>query len=175
MRYTRILSDRVRVYGGGQALACDWIRPGVALYGISPFAGVSAAELGLRPVMDFETRIIAVRELAPGDRVGYGARFEARAPMRIGIAAAGYGDGYPRRMPDGTPVLVDGRAAAIAGRVSMDMLSVDITDVPGARVGSPVRLWGEGLPAETIASACDTIAYELVTRVSERVNRVYVR
>ena len=93
--------------------------------------------------------------------------------MRLGIAAAGYGDGYPRRMPDGTPVLVDGQAAGIAGRVSMDMLGSDVTQVPDAHVGSTVRLWGAGLPAEAIAQACDTIAYELVTRVSERVTRVY--
>ena len=93
--------------------------------------------------------------------------------MRLGIAAAGYGDGYPRRAPDGTPVLVEGRPATIAGRVSMDMLSIDITGIPAAGVGSRVRLWGEGVPAETVADAVDTIAYELVTRVSERVHRVY--
>ena len=162
------------VFGGGIAPRCDWIRPGIALYGLSPFDGYGAPGLELRPAMDFETRLIAVRDLQPGERVGYGGRFRAEAPMRIGIAAAGYGDGYPRRMPDGTPVLVDGRRAAIAGRVSMDMLSVDVTNVPGAEVGSRVRLWGEGLPAETIAAAIDTIGYELVTRVSERVHRVYV-
>ncbi|MEO0615807.1 MAG: alanine racemase [Pseudomonadota bacterium] len=165
---------RAGALGDDAPPASDWIRPGVALYGISPFAGVSAEALGLKPVMDFETRLIAVRDLVAGDRVGYGGRFTATGPTRIGIAAAGYGDGYPRRMPDGTPVLVDGQTAAIAGRVSMDMLGIDVTNVPDAHVGSAVRLWGAGLPAETVAQACDTIAYELVTRVSERVTRVYL-
>ncbi|MEO0347321.1 MAG: alanine racemase [Pseudomonadota bacterium] len=165
---------RAEALGDDAPPASDWIRPGVALYGISPFGGVAAESLGLKPVMDFETRLIAVRDLVAGDRVGYGGRYTATGPMRIGIAAAGYGDGYPRRMPDGTPVLVDGQAARIAGRVSMDMLAIDVTHVPDARVGSTVRLWGADLSAETIAQACDTIAYELVTRVSERVTRVYL-
>ncbi len=165
---------RGEAFPGSPGIADDWVRPGIALYGLSPFGGQGAGGLDLRPAMDFETRLIAIRELAPGDRVGYGGRFRAEAPMRIGIAAAGYGDGYPRRVPDGTPVLVDGQRAAIAGRVSMDMLSVDVTNVPGAEVGSRVRLWGQGLPAESIAAAIDTIGYELVTRVSERVHRVYV-
>ncbi len=152
----------------------QWLRPGIALYGISPFADSSAASLGLHPVMNFETRLIAVREIQAGERVGYGGRFTAQNAMRIGIAAAGYGDGYPRLMPDGTPILVDGVRAAVAGRVSMDMLSIDLTGVPGAQVGSEVRMWGTGLPAETVAATLGTIAYELVTRVSERVTRVYI-
>ncbi|MEN7344001.1 MAG: alanine racemase [Pseudomonadota bacterium] len=150
-----------------------WLRPGIALYGISPFDGVAAASFGLKPVMNFESRLIAVRELEAGDAVGYGGRFVAERPMRVGIAAAGYGDGYPRMLPDGTPVLVDGARCALAGRVSMDMLSVDLTHAPEATVGSLVRLWGEDNPAESVASAIGTIAYELVTRVSERVHRVY--
>ncbi|MEL6198663.1 MAG: alanine racemase [Pseudomonadota bacterium] len=165
---------RAEALGDDAPPASDWIRPGVALYGVSPFAGVDAESLGLKPVMDFETRLIAVRDLVAGDRVGYGGRYTAKGPMRLGIAAAGYGDGYPRRMPDGTPVLVDGQGASIAGRVSMDMLGIDVTQVPNAHVGSTVRLWGAGLPAETVAQACDTIAYELVTRVSERVTRIYL-
>ncbi len=147
----------------------DWVRPGLMLYGLSPFPDRSGAELGLRPVMRFETCVIAVKTLARGDRVGYGGTWTAPAPARIAIAAAGYGDGYPRSAPSGTPVRVAGRQAALVGRVSMDMMAVDVTGHEGVDVGAPVELWGEALPAERIAAAAGTIAYELTCRVSRRV------
>jgi alanine racemase len=147
----------------------DWVRPGLMLYGLSPFPGQSGAELGLRPVMRFETSVIALKSLARGDRVGYGGTWTAPGPARIAIAAAGYGDGYPRSAPNGTPVRVAGRPAALAGRVSMDMLAIDVTGLEGIEVGAPVELWGDSLPAELVAAAAGTIAYELSCRVSRRV------
>ncbi|MEO0576848.1 MAG: alanine racemase [Pseudomonadota bacterium] len=152
-----------------------WVRPGIALYGISPFAGTTAADLGLAPVMQFESRIIAVQNLQPGDAVGYGGRFVASSPMRIGVVAAGYGDGYPRMMPDGTPIMVDSMPSQLVGRVSMDMLTVDLTSCPDAGYGASIRLWGSGIPVETIAARMGNIGYELVTRVSARVQRCYSR
>lgn len=150
-----------------------WLRPGISLYGISPFAHETAQSLGLQPAMNFEARLIAVKQLKVGEQVGYGGRFTAPQAMTIGIAAAGYGDGYPRMLPDGTPVMVDGKRCVLAGRVSMDMLSIDLTNAPDAAFGSLVQLWGDQLPAETVAAELGTIAYELVTRVSERVHRIY--
>lgn len=149
--------------------AGNWVRPGIMLYGVSPFADRSAAELGLVPAMDFETRLIALRSLQAGETVGYGATWTATRPSLIGIAAAGYGDGYPRSLPSGTPVLVGGREAPLAGRVSMDMLAVDLTGHPEPRLGDPVRLWGRGLPVEHIATAAGTIPYELICGITQRV------
>lgn len=167
-----LMRDDVDGVAAGQGKHVTWVRPGISLYGLSPFDNLSAADLGLRPVMNFETRLIATKALAPGDRVGYGGRFIATAAMRIGIAAAGYGDGYPRMLPDGTPIMVDGIACQLVGRVSMDMLAIDLTPVADAAVGSHVQMWGDQLPAETIAKALGTIGYELVTRVADRVHRV---
>lgn len=150
----------------------DWIRPGIMLYGCSPFAEESAESLGLRPVMTLESELIAVQDLRPGDRVGYGATFTADAAMRIGVVACGYADGYPRHAPTGTPVLVDGQRTRVVGRVSMDMITVDLTPVPGARVGTPVTLWGEGLSADEVAAASGTVAYELLCAITARVPRV---
>jgi len=147
----------------------DWVRPGIMLYGCSPFADASAESLGLEPVMTLASELIAVRELARGDRVGYGGAFAAPKRMRIGVVACGYADGYPRHAPDGTPVLVDGLRTRIVGRVSMDMLTVDLGPVPNAGVGAPVTLWGEGLPADEVAAAAGTISYELLCRLAARV------
>ena len=147
----------------------DWVRPGVMLYGISPFPDSTGAELGLRPAMTFETRVIAVRSLEPGDRVGYGGSWTAARATRIAVAAAGYGDGYPRSIANGTPVAVNGRPALVAGRVSMDMMTIDVTDLPGVAVGDRVELWGAVVPVERVAAAAGTIAYELTCRVSRRV------
>lgn len=146
-----------------------WVRPGLMLYGLSPFPDSTGAQLGLRPVMRFETSVIAVKALARGDRVGYGGTWAAPGPAHIAIAAAGYGDGYPRSAPSGTPVHVAGRPATLVGRVSMDMMAIDVTGQEGVEVGAPVELWGESLPAERIAAAAGTIAYELTCRVSRRV------
>jgi len=147
----------------------DWVRPGIMLYGCSPFPDESAENLGLQPVMTLTSELLAVRELAKGDRVGYGGTFVAPKRMRIGVVACGYADGYPRHAPDGTPVLVAGRRARTAGRVSMDMLTVDLTGIPEAAAGSPVTLWGEGLSADEVAAAAGTISYELLCRLAARV------
>ncbi len=147
----------------------DWVRPGIMLYGASPFEDVTAAKLGLRPVMTMRSRLIDVQHLQPGDCVGYGCTFTADKPMRIGVVAAGYGDGYPRHAPTGTPVLVEGQRVGTIGRVSMDSLCIDITDLPDAGVGSQVTLWGEGLPVEEVAASAGTVSYELLTKVTARV------
>jgi alanine racemase len=147
----------------------DWVRAGLLLYGVSPLADRDGAELGLEPVMTLESRLIAVTDVAAGETIGYGARYTAGRPMRVGVAAIGYGDGYPRNMPDGTPVLVNGRAQPLAGRVSMDMTTIDLEGQPDAAIGDPVVLWGRGLPVERIARAVDTIPYELLCRVTRRV------
>ena len=139
------------------------------LYGATPFPYDTAESLGVQPVMTLRSEIIAVQELRPNDSVGYGASTRHRAPHRIGVVACGYADGYPRHAPNGTPVLVCGRKARIAGRVSMDMITVDLTDVPEADVGSPVVLWGEGLPVDDVASAASTVGYELLCAVAPRV------
>jgi alanine racemase len=147
----------------------DWIRPGIMLYGASPFADRPASDVGLLPVMTLTSKIIAVQELSKGDAVGYGATFVATAPMRIGVVACGYADGYSRHAPTGTPVLVDGVRTGTVGRVSMDMLCVDITRIPAAGIGSPVTLWGEGLAADEVAAAAGTVSYELFCALAPRV------
>jgi alanine racemase len=150
----------------------DWVRPGIMLYGASPFAEVSAQELGLKPVMTLNSRIIATQELRAGDEVGYGAQFRAEHNMRIGIVACGYADGYPRHALSGTPILVDGQRTRTLGRVSMDMLCVDLSTLPDAGIGSPVVLWGAGMPIEEVARAAGTISYELMCARTERVRIV---
>ena len=151
----------------------DWVRPGIMLYGCSPFADVSAESLGLQPVMTLASEVIAVQEIKPGDRVGYGGTFEARQAMRIGVVSCGYADGYPRHAPGlherGTPVLVAGQRSRTVGRISMDMLCVDLSDLPQARVGSPVVLWGEGLSADEVAASAGTVSYELLCALAARV------
>ncbi|GAB4123772.1 MAG: catabolic alanine racemase DadX [Sideroxydans sp.] len=150
----------------------DWVRPGIMLYGSSPFADQSAQTLGLRPAMTLTSRIIAVRQLQAGDEVGYGAAFRAERALRIGIVACGYADGYPRHAPTGTPLLVNGQRTHTLGRVSMDMLAVDLTDI-AADVGSPVVLWGEGMPVDEVARAAGTLSYELLCAVARRVPLAY--
>jgi len=146
-----------------------WVRPGIMLYGASPFHDITANDLGLRPVMTLRSRLIAVQALSAGDSVGYACTFTADRPMRIGVVAAGYGDGYPRHAPGGTPVLVDGKRCQTVGRVSMDTVCVDLGTVPQAGVGSAVTLWGDGLPAEEVAASAGTVSYELFTKVTSRV------
>lgn len=147
----------------------DWVRPGIMLYGCSPFADKCAAELGLKPVMTLASEIIAVQELVAGDKLGYGATFVADRPMRIGVVACGYADAYPRHAPTGTPIMVNGQRSRTLGRVSMDMLFADLTEIPGAGVGSAVTLWGEGLAAEEVAQAAGTISYEMLCALAPRV------
>ena len=147
----------------------DIVRPGIMLYGASPFPYDTAAMLGLRPVMTLRSRVIAIQDLKANDSVGYGGAYTATRAHRIGVVACGYADGYPRHAPNGTPILVCGRKTRLAGRVSMDLLTVDLTDVPEARVGSPVVLWGEGLPVDDVASAASTVGYELLCALAPRV------
>lgn len=150
----------------------DWVRPGLLLYGASPLPEKSSYELGLQPVMTLTSRIIAVQHLNPADRLGYGGQFAADQPMRVGIVAAGYADGYPRHAPTGTPVLVNGQRTRLVGRVSMDMLTVDLNGISQAGPGSLVTLWGKGLPVEEIAESAQTISYELLSALSPRVQTV---
>ncbi len=147
----------------------DWARPGIMLYGADPLPGEGN---DLRPVMTLESRIIAVRDLAAGESLGYGARFIARRPTRVGLVAIGYADGYPRSAPDGAPVAVDNKPATLIGRVSMDMLTVDLTDLPKAGIGSVVELWGKQVSVNQVAQAAGTIAYELLCNV-KRVSFVW--
>jgi alanine racemase len=148
----------------------DWVRPGLLLYGVSPIAGAIGADYGLKAAMTLQSQVIAVKDIVPGEKVGYGAAWTARRPTRLAVAAVGYGDGYPRNLDSGTPVLVNGERAGLAGRVSMDMIGIDVTDLKRApRLGDPVILWGEGLPVEEIAVWADTIPYELLCGISQRV------
>jgi alanine racemase len=147
----------------------DIVRPGIMLYGGTPLPYDTADMLGLRPVMTLRSAIIGVQELKANDSVGYGATYTASRPHRVGVVACGYADGYPRHAPNGTPVLVCGRKVRMAGRPSMDMVTVDLTEVPEAGIGSPVVLWGEGLPVDDVASAAATVGYELLCAVAPRV------
>lgn len=152
----------------------DSVRPGIALYGAATDESHTAAQLGVEPAMTLKSRLIAVQTLAPGQAVGYGSRFAATRAMRIGVVACGYADGYPRNAPDGTPLLVDGIRVPIAGRVSMDMITVDLTAAPGAAVGSEVEMWGRHLPIDEVANLCGTVGYELMCALAARVPVVEV-
>jgi alanine racemase len=165
----RSVCNSAGLLGFGDAQA-DWVRPGLLLYGVSPLAGTVGADLGLRPAMTLQARIIAVNAVAAGEHVGYGGTWTARRPTRLIIASIGYGDGYPRSLESGAPVLVNGERAPLAGRVSMDMIGIDgtaLTTPP--RVGDPVVLWGADLPVEEIARCAGTIPYELLCGISQRV------
>lgn len=146
-----------------------WVRPGIMLYGATPIASTPASSLGLRPAMRLESRLIAVQSLLPGDTVGYGGTFVARRPMRIGVVACGYADGYPRSAGTGTPVWVAGHRSRLVGRVSMDMLTIDISGFEGVGVGAPVELWGRHVPIDDVAAAAGTIGYELMCALATRV------
>ncbi|MDO9162183.1 MAG: alanine racemase [Methylococcaceae bacterium] len=150
----------------------DWVRPGVLLYGISPFADITGDELGLKPVMELHSRLIAVKQLEQGDSVGYSGSWICQQPTTLGVVAIGYGDGYPRYAKIGTPVLVNGQRVPLIGRISMDMLTVDLASQPQAKPGDPVTLWGNGLPIEEIARCADTIPYTLVCGITPRVQIV---
>ncbi|MCB1855727.1 MAG: alanine racemase [Pseudomonadales bacterium] len=152
----------------------DWVRPGYMLYGNSPLDGPHPSAHGLRPVMTLRSAVTALREVEAGASVGYGAAWRATAPARIATVPVGYGDGYPRHAPNGTPVLVDGRRAPLAGRVSMDMITVDVTHLPGIELGAEVVLWGRGLPVDEVARHAGTIGYELTTRMPDRPPRIVV-
>ncbi len=166
----RSLANSAGLLGFPESRA-DWVRPGLLLYGAAPFAGAVGADYGLKPAMTLRTRVIAVKALEPGERVGYGGDWAATRPTRLAIAAVGYGDGYPRSLPSGAPLLVNGERAGLIGRVSMDMIGIDATDLGRApQLGDPVVLWGEGLPVEEVAEWARTVPYELLCGISQRVS-----
>lgn len=152
----------------------DFVRPGIALYGVSPIQGVSAAELGLKPVMTLQTSIIAIQHMQKGDSIGYGGRYICPVDMPVGIIAFGYGDGYPITAKDGTPILVNNSECPLVGRVSMDMIAVDLRNVP-AHVGDTVVLWGDGLPIERVMSHTMNITYDMLTGVQHRVKFLWTQ
>ena len=165
---TRSLANSAALIRFAEARA-DWVRPGIMLYGCSPFADETAVQLDLRPAMTLSSELIATQHLEAGERIGYGFSYEAVGEMTIGVVACGYADGYPRHAPTGTPVLVNGKRARTVGRVSMDMICVDISDIPEAYIGTPVTLWGEGLSADEVAAAAGTVSYELLCALAPRV------
>lgn len=152
----------------------DWVRPGLMLYGNSPLAGKTSAECGLKPAMTMKSQVIAVNDITAGSTVGYGATWTAATNSKIAVVAMGYGDGYPRHAKTGTPILINGKRYPMVGRVSMDMLTVDIGLDSEVKIGDPVILWGPELPAEEIAEYADTISYEMFCNLANRVKRVFV-
>ncbi|HEY6942047.1 alanine racemase [Dokdonella sp.] len=167
----RSLSNSAGVLGWPEAHG-QWVRVGGALYGISVVAGRIGADFGFRPAMTLATRLVAINRVRKGDHVGYAATWQAPEDMAIGVAAIGYGDGYPRHSDGATPVLVNGTRATVVGRVSMDLVTIDLRQHPAAKVGDPVVLWGRGLPVEEVAAHADTIGYELTCGVTRRVRFV---
>ena len=158
---------------GWPSVPSDWVRPGIMVYGASPFDQPQSVADRLQPVMTLESGIISVRELAAGEPVGYGGAFVTDRAMRIGVVAMGYADGYPRQAPTGTPVSIDGQRSRLLGRVSMDMLCVDLTDIPHAGLGSRVELWGKNVLVTDVAAAAGTIPYQLFCNL-KRVPRLYI-
>ncbi len=150
----------------------EWVRPGIMLYGASPFSDQTASELDLQPVMTLSSKIIAIHELKCGDKVGYHGLFQADRTMRIGIVACGYADGYPRHAPTDTPVLVNGQYSRLLGRVSMDMLAVDLTEIQNVRLNSPVILWGKEISVDEVAHRAGTTSYELLCALAPRVEKI---
>jgi alanine racemase len=150
----------------------DWVRPGLMLYGCSPFAGKTGADFGLKPVMNLHSRLIAVKNVAAGETVGYSGTWQAPSDTRLGVVSIGYGDGYHRHTRSGAPVLVNGQRVPLIGRVSMDMITVDLSSQANAKIGDPVTLWGDGLAIEEVAHFADTIPYTLLCGITQRVQIV---
>jgi alanine racemase len=169
--FPKSLANSAAIFAHPQSHA-DTVRLGIALYGATPFSDRTAASLGVKPAMTLTSALIAVQDLEAGESVGYGATFRAAQPMRVGVVACGYADGYPRHAASGAPVLVDGVRTRTAGRVSMDLITVDLTPVPGAGVGTPVTLWGEGLAIDDVAGSAGTVGYELMCALAPRVRVV---
>lgn len=164
----RSIANSAGLFAWKNALS-EWVRPGLALYGASPFPDRNAEDEGLKPVMSLRTRLIAIKHLKAGDAIGYGGDWICPHDTRLGIAAIGYGDGYPRQVGSGTPVLVQNKRVPLIGRVSMDMITLDLNQSPEAKVGDSVTLWGKGLPVEEIARHANTIPYVLLCNVTQRV------
>ena len=183
-RQVELFNDAVQGYPGQRSIAnsagiigwpnivSDWVRPGLMLYGCSPFPGKTGSDFGLKPVMSLHSRLIAVKNVAAGETVGYSGTWQCAVDTRLGVVSIGYGDGYHRRMQFGTPVLVNGQRVPLIGRVSMDMITVDLNSQPHAQPGDPVTLWGPGLPVEEIALHADTIPYTLLCGITQRVQIV---
>jgi len=181
LRQVALFKETVKNYPGEKSIAnsagliscseslTDWVRPGIMLYGVSPFESSKGSELGLKPVMSLHSRLIAVKKINAGESVGYAGTWTASKDTVLGVVAIGYGDGYPRYAKSGTPVLVNGIKVSLVGRVSMDMITVDLSDLSNAKAGDPVTLWGEGLAVEEIASYADTIPYTLLCGITQRV------
>ena len=167
----RSIANSAGILGWQHALA-DWVRPGIMLYGISPFPEQTGEQLGLKPIMALHSRLIAVKPIAQGETVGYAGSWVCEQATRLGVVAIGYGDGYPRYAKVGTPVLINGQRVPLIGRVSMDMITVDLNSLPDAKPGDPVTLWGEGLAVEEIAQWADTIPYTLVCGITQRVRQI---
>ncbi|MCC5856976.1 MAG: alanine racemase [Ectothiorhodospiraceae bacterium] len=165
----RSLANSAGLLGWPPVLA-DWVRPGIMLYGANPFVDGHRPCPDLRPAMTLRSRLIAINRVAAGETVGYGATFRCPEDMPVGVVAIGYGDGYPRHADTGTPILVNGIETQVIGRVSMDMLTVDLRGLQGVQVGDPVTLWGDGLPIERVAEKAGTIPYELLCRLTRRVH-----
>lgn len=164
----RSLANSAAIFAHPESHA-DIARLGIALYGATPFEDRTAESLGVKPAMTLASQLIAVQDLQPGETIGYGGTYRVERPMRVGVVACGYADGYPRHAPSGTPIVVGGVRVKTAGRVSMDMITVDLADVPDARIGTPVTLWGEGLPIDEVATHAGTVGYELMCALAPRV------
>jgi alanine racemase len=167
----RSLANSAAILGWPEAHG-QWVRAGGALYGMTVAAGKTGGDFGLRPAMTFSTRLLAINRIAAGEPIGYSATWRCPEDMPVGVAAIGYGDGYPRGAPAGTPVLVRGVRVPVIGRVSMDLMTLDLRGLPEARVGDPVVLWGEGLPVEEVAAHAGTIGYALTCAITQRVKFV---
>lgn len=157
-----------------QSIQGEWVRPGIMLYGASPFADKGGEALGLKPVMSLYSKLISIKSVKKGDSVGYGGSFRCPNNCRVGVIAIGYGDGYPRHVKPGSPVLVNGERVKLIGRVSMDMVTVNLSEQPEAEVGDICQLWGEGLPVDEVAKYADTIGYTLLCGVTNRVQKRYL-
>jgi alanine racemase len=168
LAWPETLSTGLRLRYSGQ----NWVRPGLMLYGVTPFANQSAADLGLEPVMSFEGRLISVRTLSRGSHVGYGGDWQATRDSVLGVINVGYGDGYPWRLKGGTPVSINGARVPVVGRISMDLISLDLTDLPGAKIGDTAVLWGDEPDVVDLARRAGTTPYELLTGVGSRVTRI---
>jgi len=164
----RSLSNSAAVLGWPEARA-DWVRTGGLLYGLSVVEGKTGSDFGFRPAMTLSTRLIAINRIGRGERVGYNGTWECPQDVPVGVAAIGYGDGYPRSAAVGTPVLVGDRRVPLIGRVSMDLITLDLREAPQAKVGDRVTLWGPALPAEHIAAEAGTISYDLTCGMTRRV------
>ena len=171
--------DQIQLLGNGDEgqheAGDEAVRAGIAMYGVSPDGNISSASLGIDPVMTLESEIIAFQDLQPGEACGYGSKFIAHRPTRLAVVACGYADGYPRKDNPHREVVVEGKKVPVIGNVSMDMLTIDVTDQPNARLGSKVEIWGKNLPVNEVAKGFGTIGYELLCDVNQRVPRVLIK